>query len=93
MFKYDKNTIPYHISNFVFYLFTIMVIALIFYYAFIPPLVDVTTADFFASLGVREIGGIFFFLIVLLVPLSVIYGAVYHLYKLITFNRQSDITE
>ncbi len=87
MFKFDRDTMPYHISNLVFYLFTLAVLGLIYYYAFLPPILEVTTADFFANFGIGEAVGVFFFLIVIIIPLMVLFGAVYHLYKIITFNK------
>ncbi|MCD2138954.1 hypothetical protein [Salinicoccus halitifaciens] len=87
MFKFDKGTVPYHISNLVFYVFTLAVLGLIYYYAFLPPILEVTTAEFFANFGIGEAVGAFFFLIVILIPLLVLFGAVYHLYKLITHGR------
>jgi uncharacterized BrkB/YihY/UPF0761 family membrane protein len=93
MFKFDKNTIPYHISNFVFYVFTAIVIALIFIYGFLPPILEVATPETFANLGLREFGGLLFFVITAVVPLMVVYGAVFHLYKIITFNKQKQATE
>ena len=90
MFKFDKDTMPYHITNLVFYLFTLAVLGFIYYYAFLPPILEVTTADFFANFGVGEAVGVFFFLIVILIPLMVLYGAIYHLYRIITFNRRRD---
>lgn len=89
MFKFDKNTVPYHISNMVFYLFTLAFLGLLYYFAFLPPLVEGNTGGMFANLGFGEIVGIFFFLIVIIIPLLVLYGAVYHAYKLITYNKGS----
>ncbi|MFD2830335.1 hypothetical protein [Corticicoccus populi] len=94
MFKFDKNTIPYHISNLVFYVFTTVVIALIFAYGFLPPILEVASGEgFFSGIGVREVGGLLFFVITAAVPLLVIFGAVYHLYKLITFNKNKEAAE
>lgn len=83
MFKFDKNTVPYHISNMVFYLFTLAVVGLIYFYAFLPPILEVTTSEFFASFGVGEFIGTLFFLILIIVPILLIIGAVYHLIKII----------
>lgn len=83
MFKFDKNTVPFHVTNLVFYVVTLIAIGLIYYFAFLPPLLEVTTADFFANFGMREIGGSFFFLILLIVPILLILGAAYHLFRLI----------
>lgn len=83
MFKFDKNTVPYHISNMVFYLFTLAVVGLIYFYAFLPPILEVTTSEFFASFGVDEFIGTLFFLILIIVPILLIFGAVYHLIKII----------
>lgn len=91
MFKFDKNTIPYHISNFVFYVFTIIVIALIFMYGFLPPILEADS--FFSSIGVREFGGLLFFIITAATPLLVVYGAGYHLYKIVTFNKNKEVAE
>ncbi|MCG1010262.1 hypothetical protein J4760_09530 [Salinicoccus sp. ID82-1] len=87
MLKFDKNTIPYHITNLVFYIFTLVVIGLIYVYAFYPPLSDIATQDFFASFGLRESGGLLFFLLLIITPLLVLYGAIYHLFRIITFNK------
>ncbi|TVT26684.1 hypothetical protein FO441_11795 [Salinicoccus cyprini] len=87
MLKFDKNTIPYHITNLVFYIFTLVVIGLIYVYVFYPPLSDIATQDFFASFGLRESGGLLFFLLLLITPLLVLYGAIYHLFRIITFNK------
>lgn len=83
MFKFDKNTVPYHISNMVFYLVTLAVVGLIYFYAFLPPILEVTTSEFFASFGVGEFIGTLFFLILIIVPILLIIGAVYHLIKII----------
>lgn len=83
MFKFDKNTVPYHISNMVFYLVTLAVVGLIYFYAFLPPILEVTTSEFFASFGVGEFIGMLFFLILIIVPILLIIGAVYHLIKII----------
>lgn len=83
MFKFDKNTVPYHISNMVFYLVTLAVVGLIYFYAFLPPILEVTTSEFFASFGVGEFIGTLFFLILIIVPTLLIIGAVYHLIKII----------
>lgn len=83
MFKFDKNTVPYHISNMVFYLVTFAVVGLIYFYAFLPPILEVTTSEFFASFGVGEFIGTLFFLILIIVPILLIIGAVYHLIKII----------
>ena len=89
MFKFDKFTRPYYISNAVFYIFTTAVLALIYYYIFWPPISEVTTEDFFANFGLREFGGTLFFLVLIIVPLLVIFGAVYHLYKAITVKKDT----
>lgn len=89
MFKFDKDTIPYHISNLIFYLFSLAFLGFLFYFAFLPPLVEVTTAEMFANFGFGEAVGVLFFLIVVIIPLLVLYGAIYHLYKLITYNKSS----
>lgn len=83
MFKFDKNTVPYHISNMVFYLVTLAAVGLIYYFAFLPPLLEVTTSDFFSSFGFGEFIGTLFFLILIIVPILLIIGAVYHLIKLV----------
>lgn len=83
MFKFDRNTVPYHISNMVFYLVTLAVVGLIYFYAFLPPILEVTTSEFFASFGVGEFIGTLFFLILIIVPILLIIGAVYHLIKII----------
>lgn len=93
MFKFDKYTRAYHISNMVFYLFTLVVIALIYVYAFYPPIAEVASGDFFATFGLREFGGILFFLLLIIVPLLVLFGAVYHLYKTMTFGKQAQTAE
>lgn len=87
MFKFDKDTIPYHISNLVFYVFTLAVLGFIYYYAFLPPILEVTGEEFFANFGLGEAVGILFFLIVIIIPLMVLFGAIYHSYKIITFNK------
>lgn len=87
MFKFDRDTIPYHISNLIFYLFSLVVLGFLFYFAFLPPLLDAT--NLFANFGIGEAIGMFFFLIVVIIPLLVLYGAAYHLYKLITFNKNN----
>ena len=89
MFKFDRDTIPYHISNLIFYLFSLAFLGFLFYFAFLPPLVEVTTGEMFANFGLGEAGGVLFFLVVVSIPLLVLYGAVYHLYKLITYNKSS----
>ena len=89
MFKFDRDTIPYHISNMVFYLFTLAFLGFLFYFAFLPPLVEGNTGEMFANIGFGEIVGILFFLVVVSIPLLVLYGAVYHAYKLITYNKSS----
>ena len=43
MFKFDKYTLPYHITNLIFYVFTLAVIGFIYVYIFYPPLSDVAT--------------------------------------------------
>ncbi|MGO1922291.1 MAG: hypothetical protein ACTH14_00525 [Jeotgalicoccus sp.] len=83
MFKFDKNTVPYHISNMIFYVVTLAVVGLIYYFAFLPPLLEVTTDDFFASFGLGEFIGLLFFLILIIVPILLIVGAVYHLIKIV----------
>ncbi|CAM4315093.1 hypothetical protein [Jeotgalicoccus halotolerans] len=83
MFKFDKNTVPYHISNMIFYVVTLAVVGLIYYFAFLPPLLEVTTSEFFSSFGFDEFIGSLFFLILIIVPFLLIAGAVYHLIKLI----------
>lgn len=93
MFKFDKNTLPYHISSFIFYVLTTTVIAFIFVYGFMPPILEVATAEMFANIGIRELGGLLFFVITAAVPLLVIYGAIYHLYKIITFNKEKEVAE
>ncbi|MFC3420363.1 hypothetical protein ACFOLA_13370 [Salinicoccus hispanicus] len=87
MLKFDKNTMPYHITNLIFYIFTLAVIGLIYVYVFYPPLSDIATQDFFASFGLREFGGLLFFLLLIITPLLVLYGAIYHLFRIVTFNR------
>lgn len=89
MFKFDRDTIPYHISNLIFYLFSLAFLGFLFYFAFLPPLVEVTTGEMFANFGLGEAVGVLFFLVVVSIPLLVLYGAVYHLYKLITYNKSS----
>lgn len=89
MFKFDRDTIPYHISNLIFYLFSLVFLGFLFYFAFLPPLVEVTTGEMFANFGFGEAVGVLFFLVVVSIPLLVLYGAVYHLYKLITHNKSS----
>ncbi|WP_020006981.1 hypothetical protein [Salinicoccus albus] len=93
MFKFDKYTRPYHISNFIFYTFMLAVIALIYVYVFYPPIAEVTTSEFFASFGLRQFGGSLFFVILAVVPLMVLFGAVFHLYKLVTFKKHSATAE
>lgn len=88
MFKFDKFTAPYYISNAVFYIFTLAVLALIYYYIFWPPISELTTTDFFANFGMREFGGSLFFAVLIIVPLLVLFGAIYHLYKLATIKKQ-----
>lgn len=83
MFKFDKNTVPYHISNMVFYLVTLVVIGLIYFYAFLPPLLEVTTSEFFSSFGFGEFIGSMFFLILIIVPILLIIGMIYHLIKIV----------
>ncbi|GAB3066399.1 hypothetical protein ACFOU0_13060 [Salinicoccus sesuvii] len=92
MLKFDKNTIPYHITNLIFYIFTLAVIALIYVYVFYPPLADVATQEFFEGFGLREFGGLLFFLLLIITPLLVLYGAIYHLFRLINFNRTEGTT-
>jgi fumarate reductase subunit D len=87
MFKFDKNTVPYHISNMIFYVVTLAVVGLIYYFAFLPPLLEVTTDDFFATFGVGEFVGALFFLILIVVPILLIIGIVYHLMKLVKPNK------
>src|SRR5699024_6561886 len=103
MFKFDKDTIPYHISNLVFYLFLLVFFCFLYFFylfalvflgflycfVFLPPMVEGKTGGMFANLGFGEIVGIFFFLVVISIPLLVLYGAVYHVYKLITYNKSS----
>lgn len=89
MFKFDRDTIPYHISNMVFYVLTLVFLGFLFYFAFLPPILEVTTAELFANFGIGEAVGLLFFLIVVLIPLLVLYGAIYHLYKLVTYNKHS----
>lgn len=93
MFKFDKFTAPYYISNAVFYIFTLAVLAFIYYYIFWPPISELTTEDFFANFGLREFGGSLFFLVMIIVPLLVLFGAVYHLYKLATVKKQKPADE
>ena len=83
MFKFDKNTVPYHISNLVFYLVTLAVVGLIYYFAFLPPLLEVTTNECFSSFGFGEFIGSLFFLVLIIVPILLIVGAVFHLIRLI----------
>lgn len=90
MLKFDKNTIPYHITNLIFYIFTLAVIALIYVYAFYPPLSDIATQEFFAGFGFREFGGLLFFLLLIITPLLVLYGAVYHLFRIISYNKTNN---
>lgn len=84
MFKFDKFTTPYYISNALFYIFTLAVLAVIYVYIFWPPISEVTTDDFLANFGMREFAGTLFFLVLIIVPLLVLYGAVYHLFKALT---------
>lgn len=79
MFKYDKDTKPYHLTNLVFYIFTLVVVAAIYYFGFLPPLLDATSGEFFSNFGIREIGGSIFFLILILVPLALVFGIFYHI--------------
>ncbi len=88
MFKFDKFTAPYYISNAVFYIFTLAVLAFIYYYIFWPPISELSTEDFFENFGLRELGGTLFFSVIIIVPFLVLYGAVYHLYKLATVKKQ-----
>lgn len=83
MFKFDKNTVPYHITNMVFYLVTLAVVGLIYYFAFLPPIFEVATEEFFANFGIGEFVGVLFFLILIIVPVLLIIGAVYHLIKIV----------
>ncbi|GGE18486.1 hypothetical protein GCM10007275_12120 [Jeotgalicoccus coquinae] len=87
MFKFDKNTVPYHISNMIFYVVTLAVVGLIYYFAFLPPLLEVTTDEFFANFGLGEFIGALFFLILIAMPILLIIGIVYHLIKLIKPNK------
>ncbi|MFB9859524.1 hypothetical protein ACFPFV_03725 [Salinicoccus siamensis] len=89
MFKFDKYTMPYHITNMIFYILTLAVITLIYIFVFYPPLEDVATQEFFSNFGLREFGGTLFFLLLIITPLLVLYGAIYHLYKIITFNKSN----
>lgn len=83
MLRFDRNTVPYHITNLVFYLVTLVVVALVYYYAFLPPLLEVTTANFFATFGIGEFIGTLFFFVLIIVPFAIVGGAVYHLIKLV----------
>ena len=83
MFKFDRNTVPYHITNMVFYLVTLAVVGLIYYFAFLPPIFEVATDEFFATFGIGEFVGALFFLILIIVPILLIIGAVYHLIKIV----------
>ena len=83
MFKFDRNTVPYHITNMVFYLVTLAVVGLIYYFAFLPPIFEVATEEFFANFGIGEFVGVLFFLILIIVPVLLIIGAVYHLIKIV----------
>lgn len=83
MFKFDKNTVPYHISNLVFYVLTLVAVGLIYYFAFLPPLLEVTSDEFFANFGLRQAGGTAFFLVLIIVPILLLFGIVYHLFRLI----------
>ena len=87
MFKFDKYTLPYHITNMIFYVFTLAVLGLIYVYVFYPPLSDVATQEFFANFGLREIGGLIFFLLLIITPLLVLFGAVHHFYRIITYKQ------
>ena len=78
MFKYDKDTKPYYIKNFIFYIFTFVVVAAIYYFAFLPPLLDATSGEFFSEFGLRQFVGSLFFLILIFIPFGLIYGAFYH---------------
>ncbi|CAM2980671.1 hypothetical protein [Salinicoccus roseus] len=89
MFKFDKYTLPYHITNMIFYAFTLAVIGFIYVYIFYPPLSDVATQEFFATFGLREFGGLFFFLLLIITPLLVLFGAVHHFYRIITYRKSS----
>ncbi|WP_035807308.1 hypothetical protein [Jeotgalicoccus saudimassiliensis] len=82
MFKFDKNTVPYHILNMIFYVVTLAVVGLIYYFAFLPPLLEVTTDEFFANFGFGEFIGALFFLILIIVPFLLAAGIVYHVIKL-----------
>ncbi|WP_411843426.1 hypothetical protein [Salinicoccus sp. HZC-1] len=93
MFKFDKYTRPYHVSNMIFYVLTLAVIGLIYIYGFYPPIAEVTSGDFFATFGLRKFGGSLFFLVLIIVPLVVLFGAIYHLYKLVTFGKQRETAE
>ncbi|KKK34554.1 MULTISPECIES: hypothetical protein [Salinicoccus] len=93
MFKFDKYTRAYHISNMIFYLFTLVVIGLIYVYGFYPPIAEVTSGDFFATFGLREFGGSLFFLVLIIVPLMVLFGAAYHLYKAAAFGKHPETAE
>lgn len=83
MFKFDKNTVPYHVTNMIFYVLTLVIVGLIYYFAFLPPLLEVTTGEFFANFGMRQVGGSVFFLILIIVPFVLVAAAGYHLYRLI----------
>lgn len=87
MFKFDRNTVPYHISNLVFYLVTLAAILAVYYFAFLPPLLEVTTADFFATFGLAEFVGSLFFLILILIPLALLAGAAFHLIRLVKNDK------
>ena len=87
MFKFDKNTVPYHISNMIFYVVTLAVVGLIYYFAFLPPLLEVTTSEFFSAFGFGEFIGSLFFLILIIVPILLVIGIVFHLLKLIKPNK------
>ncbi|MDK6863576.1 MULTISPECIES: hypothetical protein [Nosocomiicoccus] len=78
MFKYDKDTKPYHIKNFIFYIFAFIVLGAIYYFAFLPPLLDATSGEFFNEFGFRQFVGSIFFLILFVLPFALIYGAFYH---------------
>ncbi len=79
MFKFDRDTKPYHLTNLVFYLFTLVVIGAIYYFGFLPPLLDAVDEGFFTNFGLRELGGTLFFLILVIVPLALIFGIIHHL--------------
>ncbi|CAD2070520.1 hypothetical protein [Phocicoccus pinnipedialis] len=78
MFKFDRDTKPYHLTNLVFYLFTLVVLCAIYYFGFLPPLLDAVDEGFFTNFGLRELGGSLFFLILVIVPLALIAGIIYH---------------